>query len=131
MSGSEQFEFAFSDGSPDAQDAMPWRAEWMRAAEVLCRRLAVPLNHRAEVRLIQGLVLRGRLCLAEEQLWPDGDRDRLVLRIGQATFRLGEMESVLRLDAETGAADERRETPAPLGTGIIAPAKFTTTGNAR
>ena len=114
MSDSEQFEFAFSERSPAAQGAMPWRAEWMRAAEELCRRLAVPLNHRAEVRLIQGPVLRGRLCLAEEQLWPDGDRHRLVLRIGQATFRLGEMESVLRLDEETGAADEPRETAAPL-----------------
>ena len=93
---------------------MPWRAEWMRAAEELCRRLAVPLNHRAEVRLIQGPILRGRLCLAEEQLWRDGDRHRLVLRIGQATFRLGEMESVLRLGDETGAADEWQETPAPL-----------------
>ena len=114
MSGSEQFEFAFSEGSLGAQGAMPWRAEWMRAAEELCRRLAVPLNHRAEVRLFQGPILRGRLCLAEEQLWPDGDRHRLVLRIGQATFRLGEMESVLRLDDETGAADEPGETPAPF-----------------
>lgn len=82
MSGPEQSEFAFSDGSPEAPGAMPWRAEWMRAAEELCRRLAVPLNRRAEVRLIQGPILRGRLCLAEEQLWPDGDRHRLVLRVG-------------------------------------------------
>ena len=57
---------------------------------------------------------RGRLCLAEEQLGPDGDRHRLALRIGPATFRLGEMESVLRLDDDTGAADEPGETPAPL-----------------
>ncbi len=112
MSGSEQFEFAFSEGSPGAPGAMPWRVEWMRAAEVLCQRLAVPLNHRAEVRLIQGPVLRGRLCLAEEQLWRDGDRQRLVLRIGPTTFRLGEVESVLRLDDAADAADERRETPA-------------------
>ena len=61
------------------------------------------------MRLIQGPVLRGRLSLAEEQLWPDGDRHRLVLRIGQATFRLGEMESVMRLD---DATDGTRETPA-------------------
>ena len=112
MSGSEQFEFVFSARSPEAQGAMPWRAEWMRAAEELCRRLAVPLNHRAEVRLIQGPVLRGRLCLAEDQLWPDGDRHRLVLRIGPTTFRLGEMESVLRLDDDTGPADATRETTA-------------------
>ena len=97
MSASEQSEFVFSEGSPGPVPALPWRAEWQRAAEDLCRRLGVPLNRRAEVRLIQGPVLRGRLCLAEEQTWPDGDRHRLVLRIGQATFRLGEMESVLRL----------------------------------
>lgn len=114
MSGSEQFEFVFSEGSPGAQGAMPWRAEWMRAAEALCRRLAVPLNHRAEVRLIQGPILRGWLCLAHERLEQDGNRDRLVLRIGQTTFRLGEMESVLRLDDDTGAADKPGETPAPL-----------------
>ena len=114
MSGSEQFEFAFSESSPEAQGAMPWREEWMRAAEELCRRLAMPLNDRAEVRLIQGPILRGQLCLAEEQLSPDGDRHRLALRIGQTPFRLGEMESVVRLDNETRAADEPRETPAPL-----------------
>ena len=106
MPGSEQFEFAFSEGPPEAQGAMPWRAEWMRAAEELCRRLAVPLNHRAEVRLIQGPILRGRLCLAEEQLWQDGDRHRLLLRIDRATFRLGEIESVVRLDDTERAADE-------------------------
>ena len=92
---------------------MPWRTEWMRAAEDLCRRLAVPLNRRAEVRLLQGPVLRGRLCLAEEQLWPDGDRHRLVLRIGQTTFRLGEMESVLRLDDPGDAGEEPPEAPSP------------------
>jgi hypothetical protein len=113
MPGSEQSEFAFSEGSPEPEGATHWRAEWMRAAEDLCRRLAVPLYHRAEVRLAQGPILRGRLCLDEEQLWPDGDRHRLVLRIGQATFRLGEMESVLRLDDVTDAGDERRELPAP------------------
>ena len=112
MSASEQSEFAFPEGRPAAEAALPWRAEWMRAAEDLCRRLAVPLNRRAEVRLIQGPVLRGRLCLAEEQPWPDGDRHRLVLRIGQATFRLGEMESVLRLDEDpAGVGDEPQEAP--------------------
>jgi hypothetical protein len=109
MSGSEQFEFAFSEGSPEPEGVAHWRAEWMRVAEDLCRRLAVPLYHRAEVRLTQGPVLRGRLCLDEEQLWPDGDRHRLVLRIGQATFRLGEMESILRLDDPEDAEDEARE----------------------
>jgi len=92
---------------------MPWRAEWLRAAEVLCRRLGVPLNQRAEVRLLQGPVLRGGLCLAEEQLWPDGDRDRLVLRIDRATFRLGEIESVVRLDDPAGAGGERPEASPP------------------
>ena len=98
MPDSHQFEFAFSESSPEPEAATHWRAEWMRVAEDLCRRLAVPLHHQAEVRLIQGPILRGRICLDEEQLWPDGDRHRLVLRIGHATFRLGEMESVLRLD---------------------------------
>jgi hypothetical protein len=112
MPGSEQIEFAFFEGSPEPDVATPWRAEWMRVAEDLCRRLAVPLNRRAEVRLIQGPILRGRLCLAEEQLWPDGDRHRLLLRIDQATFRLGEMESVLRLDDLADAPDEPQKSRA-------------------
>jgi len=106
MSDARQGEFEFSAAPPDPQAALPWRAEWMRAAEALCQRLAVPLNRRAEVRLTQGPILRGRLCLAEEQLWPDGDRHRLVLRIDGTTFRLGEMESVVRLDDAERAAEE-------------------------
>ncbi|MEA3212793.1 MAG: hypothetical protein QOE70_5850 [Chthoniobacter sp.] len=113
MSDSDQFEFAFPDGSTEPEVATPWRAEWLRAAEDLCRRLAVPLNRRAEVRLIQGPILRGKLCLAEEQLWPDGNRHRLLLRIDRTTFRLGEMESVLRLDDLVGAAGEAQKPPAP------------------
>jgi hypothetical protein len=109
MPGSHQFEFSFPEGSPETEGAARWRAEWMRVAEDLCRRLAVPLHHRAEERLTQGPILRGRLCLDEDQLWPNGDRHRLVLRIGQATFCLGEMESVLRLDDPGGAEDEARE----------------------
>jgi len=111
MSGTEQSEFSFPEGSPEPEGVVPWRAEWLRAAEELCRRLGVPLNRRAEVRLSQGPVLRGRLCLAEEQLRPDGDRDRLVLRIDRATFRLGEMESVVRLDDPVDAGAERPEAP--------------------
>lgn len=106
MSGPEQSEFQFSEAPPDPQAVMGWRAEWVQAAEDLCRRLAVPLNHQAEVRLIQGPILRGRLCLAEEQLWHDGNRHRLLLRIDRATFRLGEMESVVRLDDPERTADE-------------------------
>lgn len=106
MFDAQQVEFEFSEAPPDPQAAMPWRDEWLRAAEALCQRLAVPLNRRAEVRLTQGPILRGRLCLAEEQLWPDGDRHRLVLRIDGITFRLGEMESVVRLDDAERAAEE-------------------------
>lgn len=106
MSNNEQFEFQFSQSPTDSHAAGDWRAEWVRAAEDLCGRLAVPLNCRAEVRLIQGPILRGLLCLAEEQIWADGDRHRLLLRVGGATFRLGEMESVVRLDTTESAAIE-------------------------
>ena len=113
MSGTEQSEFSFPEGSPEPEGVVPWRAEWLRVAEDLCRRLGVPLNQHAEVRLLQGPVLRGRLGVAEEQLWPDGDRDRLVLRIDRATFRLGEIESVVRLDDPAGAGGERPEASPP------------------
>ena len=40
MSGPEQSEFQFSESSPEPQAVTPWRAEWVRAAEDLCRGLA-------------------------------------------------------------------------------------------
>ena len=113
MSDPEQSEFRFSESPPDPQAVVKWRAEWVRAAEDLCRRLAVPLNCQAEVRLSQGPILRGRLSLAEEQLCSDGDRHRLLLRIGHATFRLGEMESAVRLDDPTPSGLETNSA-APL-----------------
>ena len=93
-----QFEFVFPEDSSKQDGVAAWRAEWLRKSEALCRKLAMPLNRNVEVRLLQGPILRGRLCLAEEQLWPEGDRNRLLLRIDQTTFRLAEIESVLRLD---------------------------------
>ena len=95
----DQFELSFSEESLKPDGAAAWRAEWSKRAEELCQRLGVPLNHQAEVRLQWGPVLRGRLYLAEEQLWFDGDRHKLLLRIDQTTFHLNETESVLRLDA--------------------------------
>ena len=94
----DQFEFVFPVDSSKPDGVAAWRAEWLRKSEALCRKLAMPLNRMVEVRLSQGPILRGRLCLAEEQLWPDGDRDRVLLRIDQTTFCLAEIDSVLRLD---------------------------------
>ena len=98
MSDPEQFEFIFSENSSKPDGVAAWRAEWARRAEDLCKRLGVPLNRHVEVRLFRGPVLRGKLCLAEGQLRSDTDRDRLVLQIDQPTFRLGETDSILRLD---------------------------------
>ncbi|MEO8350228.1 MAG: hypothetical protein ABI680_00765 [Chthoniobacteraceae bacterium] len=75
-----------------------WRAERARANEELGRRLGLPVNHGAEIRLGQGIVLRGILRLAEETLWIEATRHTLLLRIDSLTFRFGEIESAIRTD---------------------------------
>lgn len=83
---------------PDGLDS--WRAHRLRELFDLCRRTGVPVDHPAEVRLAQGPVLRGTVRVAEELLWNDVPRQRAIFRIGRVTFTLGEIESVIRLDAD-------------------------------
>ncbi len=90
----EQFEFTFPTAS---HTDSPWRVEWKRRAMELCERLALPLNHPAEVRLARGRVLKGKLTLAEDQLFPD-ERNRPILMIGGTSFQFGEIASMVRLD---------------------------------
>ena len=98
--GSDQGEFFFPEEPANPAAPSPWRAEWEGRLKELERQLGVPLNCQVEVTLAQGPVLRGKLYLEEEGLWPEGNRHRVLLRIGRATFRLGEIESVVRIESE-------------------------------
>ena len=68
------------------------------AAEALCREIGLPLKQLVEVRLLQGPILRGKLRLESDQLWPKGDQAPLVFWIGETTFGRAEIESVVRLE---------------------------------
>ncbi|MES2571793.1 MAG: hypothetical protein V4710_17285 [Verrucomicrobiota bacterium] len=93
----EQYEFIFSEASSAREVPVPWRAEWIRRTQEWRRRLALPINRRAEVRLRKGEVLRGKLTLAENQRWSDAERGRLILMVDGVRFRLGEIDSVVHL----------------------------------
>jgi len=105
MTDQGEFFFPEEPAEPDplakAAAPSPWRAEWVQRAGELERQLGMPLNCQVEVRLTQGPVLRGKLFLEEEGLWPEGNRHRVLMRIGRTTFRLGEIESVIRIEDES------------------------------
>ncbi len=91
------FDFAAAPGtSPSGYDR--WQAERRQALEGLARQLGLPLGHQAEVRLRDGVVLRGLLALAEDELFIAGRRDfDLLLRVDRCTFKPNEIESCVRL----------------------------------
>ncbi len=100
-----QLDFTFQDAP--AQPGLPglegdalaaWREERRQANEALCRKLGLPINHRAEVNLAQGMTLRGYLRLAQEVIWIQGSRQTLILAVDAVTFRLVDVESAVRLD---------------------------------
>ena len=82
---------------PGGDPMQGWRAERELRMEELRRRTGLPLGREVEVWLGQGVRLRGKLCLQDEDLLtPESERDRIALCIGTTNFRFGEMESVVR-----------------------------------
>lgn len=98
MDGDQQGELDFDkSGQPDG--VQEWRARRAQAVRDLALRLGLPLNRQAEVRLYDGVTLRGLLCLREEILFLDAiSEGDLELRVGRATFNYHEIESCVRLD---------------------------------
>lgn len=71
-----------------------WYWERDKQRRELSGKLGMPLGAEVEVVLVGGIRLRGRLELADENLWIDTRRDvRLQLRIGACTFGLSEVET--------------------------------------
>ena len=98
MNELQQTEFAFAaSGRPEGLSA--WREARRQAAQAVAEKLGLPLDQDVEVRLTDGVVLRGRLLLREETLFLEHvDTANVELAIGRATFRHSEIEACVRLD---------------------------------
>ena len=98
MSASSQPEFDFDRSAP-ADGLDRWHAQRERASRRLARRLGLPLDHEVEVRLKDGVILRGKLRLKETVLILEAvDERTLELVIGRADFRPADMDACVRLD---------------------------------
>jgi hypothetical protein len=86
--------------APGAQSGYERWQEDRRAARCeLARRLGLPLGHQVEIWLRGEIRLRGRLNLAEEQLFlPEKEYPQIQLAVGRATFTAAEIESCVRTD---------------------------------
>jgi hypothetical protein len=98
MNRQQQAEFDFAaTGRPEGLTA--WQEARRQAVRAVAEKLGLPLDQDVEVRLADGVVLRGRLHLGEETLFLDRvDTANVELRIGRATFRHSEIEACVRLD---------------------------------
>ena len=94
-----RFDFDF-DAAPQPRDTLTaWRKNAGREMENVCRRrLGMPIGQAVEVRLAQGICLRGVLRLPEETLWIEAERQTAILQVEGTEFRLSEVESVIRCD---------------------------------
>ena len=95
---SAQSEFDFEAQTTD-RGYVQWLSARRLAAVELARRMNLPLGHRVEVWLPDGIRLRGELRLQEEMLFIPEDRVRhLELLVDGVKFTYREMESCVRLD---------------------------------
>jgi hypothetical protein len=98
MNAPQQGEFDFAAaGRPVELTA--WQEARRQSAWAVAEKLGLPLDQDVEVRLSDGVVLRGRLRLREEMLFLEHvDTANVELAIGRATFRHSEIEACVRLD---------------------------------
>ena len=87
-------------GQPLPDDGyVAWKRQRLHARMQVSHKLGLPLGHQVEVRLLDGVVLRGALRLKEELLFFEAqDLGNVELSIGRATFRHSEIECCVRLD---------------------------------
>jgi hypothetical protein len=92
------FDLAPTTGGADGYNA--WKKQRANAQQNLGRQVGLPLGHKVEVRLYDGVVLHGVLSQEEEMLFFDDAvrKDDMRLIIGRATFRQSEIESCVRVD---------------------------------
>jgi hypothetical protein len=94
----EQAEFDFT-ARGGSEGLTAWQTARRAAARGVAEKLGWPLDQEVEVRLTDGVMLRGRLCLREETLFlEDVDTANVELAVGRATFRHSEIEACVRVD---------------------------------
>lgn len=94
--GQQDLDFGASAG---ADGYKAWHRQRRAAVQRLGQELGLPFGYEVEVWLKGGVRLRGELRLREELLFVDSPRDlHLDLVVDGVMFRLGEMESCVRLD---------------------------------
>jgi hypothetical protein len=75
-----------------------WQQQRLQATKQISQALGLPLGHEVELRLRDGVILKGRLRLKEEILFPEmQELGNVELIIGRATFKHSEIESCIRL----------------------------------
>ena len=98
MNTPQQGELSF-DGNSGEVGYSKWMTMRTVAAAELARRVGLPLGHKVEVWLTNGVCLRGVLRLREEVLLVEEESARhLALRVDRADFTYREIESCVRLD---------------------------------
>jgi len=94
----QQLELNFTPGRGE-EGLNHWHEERRRALEALAQKMGLPLGREVEVCLRDGIVLRGKLALREEQLFIEPTRDfRLELMVDKVPFTAAEIESCVRVD---------------------------------
>jgi len=99
MDPDPQLELPLGSGNQGGSGLDRWHAERDAALRQLSRNLGLPLGHRVEILLRDGVRLIGILRLADDRLWIEPARDfQVLLRIDACTFTPAEIDSCLRLD---------------------------------
>lgn len=98
MNQEQQFEFDFDRVSSEA-GYHRWQEKRRATLQKLARRMGLPIGHRVEVWLRDGVRLRGMLLLEEHGLWVEARRDfGLKLVVDGVSFTAAEIESCVRQD---------------------------------
>ena len=75
-----------------------WQQQRLQATKQISQRLGLPVGHEVELRLLDGVILKGRLRLKEELLFPEmQELGNVELAIGRVTFKHSEIESCIRI----------------------------------
>jgi hypothetical protein len=76
-----------------------WQRQRLHAQAGTSQKLGLPLGHRVELRLLDGVVPSGTLRLKDDLLFPElEDLANVELAIGRTTFKRSDIESCVRLD---------------------------------
>jgi hypothetical protein len=96
---SEQLGFQFDEVPSPVSGLALWREQRKAQIDGLASACGLPIGHAVRAYLISGILLEGRLQLAEPELWLDRRRSvELRLEIGGVDFPPTEIESCVRTD---------------------------------